>query len=870
MGGEHLGGSRRIQRQHVGDRAVVHAHGQRLLLEAVAAARLAADGHVGQEAHLQLLHPLARALRAAAFVHVEGEAAWPVAADARLGGGREQRAHVVPDADVGGRAGARRLADGRLVDLQGAAQRLPPLDRAAADPAGAGRTARAPPRPRRQPLPHLVEQQPARQRALAGAAHAGDAGDRRQRDAHVHPAQVVQRRLPDREPAGLRIALPPDHRVAARRAQHPPGGGGVVGHHLLQTAVRDHPAAAGAAARPQVDDVVGAADGLLVVLDHDHGVAPLLQPPQGDEQQVVVARVHADGRLVQHVADAAELRAELCGQADALRLAATQGGRRAVQSQVAQPHLVQEAQPGAQLADDVAGDRPLPVVEPQGTQRRRQRLHRQRAQVVDGAAAQRHRQRFRAQAASGARPARHLRPLPRLVPPRFVAGVLGVEAGQLQAGAVALRAPAVLGVEGEQARVELREAAPAARAGTLGRMDVDGPGAPTVERADVQGAAPELQRLRDGGFDGGAGVAVDVDGGDRRVDVVLAEAVQARPGVGGEQPAVDHQLTEALAGRPGGQVGVVALAPAHQRRQHHQPLAGEPLQDGGADGPGALRLDGDGAVRTVLDAQAHVQQPQEVVDLGQRGDRALAAAAAGALLDRHRRRHAGQPVQVGARGRLHELADVGVQRLQVAALPLREQHVEGQRALAGARDPGDHREPVARNGQVDRAQVVLPRPPHLDGAIASRHRRRGRCGRARSGGLRLLPVPVAQRQRGVRAALRGELAGRTGGDDPAAGLTALGTQLDDVIGGGQHVQVVLHHEQRVAGGHQAAQRVDQHRDVRDVQARGGLVHQKQHALPGLAPPRSLRSDPGQVAGDLQPLRLASRQRGYGLAQGEVA
>ena len=311
------------------------------------------------------------------------------------------------------------------------------------------------------------------------------------------------------------------------------------------------------------------------------------------QQQMVVARVHADGRLVQHVADAAELRSELRGQADALRLAAAQGGRRAVQPQVAQPHLVQEAQARAQLADDVARDRPLPVVEPQAAQRRGQRLHGQGAQIVDGAAAQGHRQRLRPQAPAGAARARHLHPLPRLVPPRLVAGVLGVEAGKLQSGAVARRTPAVLGVEGEQARVELGKAAPAARTGAFGRVDLHGACSAGVDLADVQGAAPELQRLSDGGFDRGGGVAVDLDGRDRRVDVVLAEAVEPRPWVGRQQPAVHHQLREPLAGRPGGQIGVVALAAAHQRRQHHHPPAGEPLQDCAADRGGALRLDGE-------------------------------------------------------------------------------------------------------------------------------------------------------------------------------------------------------------------------------------------------------------------------------------
>src|SRR5258706_5007870 len=55
----------------------------------------------------------------------------------------------------------------------------------------------------------------------------------------------------------------------------------------------------------------------------------------------------------------------------------------------------------------------------------------------------------------------------------------------------------------------------------------------------------------------------------------------------------------------------------------------------------ALRLDRHLAVGAVLEPELDVEQPQEVVDLGQRRDRALASAAAGALLDRDRRRNAG-------------------------------------------------------------------------------------------------------------------------------------------------------------------------------------------------------------------------------------
>ena len=59
-------------------------------------------------------------------------------------------------------------------------------------------------------------------------------------------------------------------------------------------------------ARAHVDHVVGGADRLLVVLDHDHGVAEVAQALEGLEQARVVALVQADRRLVEHVEHAGQ------------------------------------------------------------------------------------------------------------------------------------------------------------------------------------------------------------------------------------------------------------------------------------------------------------------------------------------------------------------------------------------------------------------------------------------------------------------------------------------------------------------------------------------------------------------------------------
>jgi len=74
-----------------------------------------------------------------------------------------------------------------------------------------------------------------------------------------------------------------------------------------------------------------------------------------------------------------------------------------------------------------------------------------------------------------------------------------------------------------------------------------------------------------------------------------------------------------------------------------------------------------------------VQQAQEVINLSQCRDRALAPAARGALFDRHRRRQAEDRVHVRPRGRLHQRAGVSIERFEIAALAFIEKNIEAER-----------------------------------------------------------------------------------------------------------------------------------------------------------------------------------------------
>jgi hypothetical protein len=139
-----------------------------------------------------------------------------------------------------------------------------------------------------------------------------------------------------------------------------------------------------ARARADVDDPVAGPDGVLVVLDHDERVAQVAQPAQRREQPVVVALVQPDRGFVEHVEHPDQAGPDLGGQPDPLCLATGQCPGRAVQRQVVEPDVEQEAQPRTDLLEHRRSDHLLPLVEHQPFEEARGLTHRQRADIRDG------------------------------------------------------------------------------------------------------------------------------------------------------------------------------------------------------------------------------------------------------------------------------------------------------------------------------------------------------------------------------------------------------------------------------------------------------------------------------------------------------
>ena len=140
--------------------------------------------------------------------------------------------------------------------------------------------------------------------------------------------------------------------------------------------------------------MLGAADRVLVVLDHDQRVALGAEARERVEQDLVVARMQADGRLVEDVADAAQVGAELRREPDALRLAARERRRAAIEREVSQAHLLEESQPRDELGEDVARDLLLAPGDRQLLEEAVRLRDRLRAHVGDRLAAEAHRERL--------------------------------------------------------------------------------------------------------------------------------------------------------------------------------------------------------------------------------------------------------------------------------------------------------------------------------------------------------------------------------------------------------------------------------------------------------------------------------------------
>ena len=155
-----------------------------------------------------------------------------------------------------------------------------------------------------------------------------------------------------------------------------------------------------ARAGPDIDHTVRRTDRVLVVLDDNHGVSHIPEVLQRREQLVVVSLMEADARLIEDVRDADKSGADLCREADPLRLSAGEGRGRPAQRQVVEADVIQELHARADLLQNLVADCLLMLRELQPVQEFQELRHGQIRHLHDVLSADRDCERRRLEALS--------------------------------------------------------------------------------------------------------------------------------------------------------------------------------------------------------------------------------------------------------------------------------------------------------------------------------------------------------------------------------------------------------------------------------------------------------------------------------------
>ena len=141
----------------------------------------------------------------------------------------------------------------------------------------------------------------------------------------------------------------------------------------------------------------------------------------------------------------------------------------------------------------------------------------------------------------------------------------------------------------------------------------------------------------------------------------------------------------------------------------------EGVEDLGGDGAGGLRADFAAAIGAGAFRQAGHQDFQVIVDLRDRADGRAGGLDVVGLLDGDGRRDAVDGIDLRLVHALHELPGIGAEGLDVAALALRVDGIEGEAGLPAAAGAGDDVELPERDIEVEALQIILADTADLDG-----------------------------------------------------------------------------------------------------------------------------------------------------------
>src|SRR5262245_12348942 len=180
-------------------------------------------------------------------------------------------------------------------------------------------------------LPQRLEKDFVDERALSRTGSSRDGNQHSKRELHIHRLEIVFSRAMDRERSAVSFAAigrPADRSTAREK---------LAGWRLLQSkdvaelALDDNVPAVDARAGPHFDDVIGRANGGLIMLDDNHRVPDVAKTLECRDHLDVVLWVQADARLVEDIQHSHQSRTDLRRKTNALRFAARERARPAVE-----------------------------------------------------------------------------------------------------------------------------------------------------------------------------------------------------------------------------------------------------------------------------------------------------------------------------------------------------------------------------------------------------------------------------------------------------------------------------------------------------------------------------------------------------------
>src|SRR6266567_5442682 len=304
-------------------------HGERFRIVAAAAAHFTHHVNVGKKIHFDAAEAVSLAGFAAAAFYVEAEAPGAVAALARFRKHGEEIADRSEDAGVGSRIRAWGAADGGLIDFDDFVDLLGAENFAVCGGCFGGAIEFL----REGAIENVVDE-----RGLARAGNAGDDGEQPERKRDIDFFEIVRARTEDLNDFAIGAAALFGDGNLRDAAQILSGERLRGGFDLFWLALSDEIAASIARAGAEVDDEIGAADGVFVVLDDEDGIAEIAKMLERAKKARVVAGVETDAGFIKNVENAAQARADLRGQTDALRFTAGKRGGGAIQAEVAESH----------------------------------------------------------------------------------------------------------------------------------------------------------------------------------------------------------------------------------------------------------------------------------------------------------------------------------------------------------------------------------------------------------------------------------------------------------------------------------------------------------------------------------------------------